>query len=269
MNCRVLCPVVFVGTLLTGGWLGTTTCARADLVHYFELNDQFQEGGGPPALVDYGGSFSSSTYSFGAASNQGLSLSGASINGIQYSILIDFMFTTAPATFGKILDFKNLVEDTGLYLTSGGFLLFFGPGELGATSIAQDVLVRMVLTRDSAEQVGVYLNGDLEFDFDDSGVGAEFARLSPNTIQFFNDDDVTGNGLSPERFPGLVDRIAIYDSPLSAAEVLALGGPGPLGPAAIPEPSSLLLAGVAGLGLAAFRRWRGKPKSSEPAPPVV
>jgi hypothetical protein len=110
---------------------------------------------------------------------------------------------------------------------------------------------RLIVTRSDsapdANQFTAYLNGALTgLSFADAGGASIFTG---GIMQFFKDDSSVA-----EAAPGIVDRIAIYDSPLTAGEVEALNGP-----AAVPEPGSLALSVAAGAAIALAvlrRRWQ-------------
>jgi len=82
------------------------------LTHDYDLTSSLNDQVGSAALVSLGGSISGSGYTF--AANQGLNLSSALANIANYSILMDFSFQNLSG-YRKILDFKNLASDDGLY----------------------------------------------------------------------------------------------------------------------------------------------------------
>jgi len=94
--------------------LGVAPIAGADTFTY-ELNGSYAESNGGPALVPHGGTLGPDGYTFGV--QQGLSLSGTGIFDV-YSIDIRFYFddiNASPNGYQRILEFKNLASDTGLY----------------------------------------------------------------------------------------------------------------------------------------------------------
>ncbi len=187
-------------------------------IHRYDLNGTYTDFYGGPSLSPNGGTLHATNYTFGP--NQGLSLSNALTNTGNYSILIDFSFTDLTG-YRRILDFKDRTSDTGLYNLDTA-LNFYNhiTGPPGA--FATNVLARMVITRDSTtDVVSGYVNGLPQFSFVDSGGDGIFSGTN-GIMNFFIDDLAVGN----EASAGLVDRISIYDTPLTAAEVLALGGPG-------------------------------------------
>src|SRR5262249_13350325 len=140
-----------------------------------------------------------------------------------YSIELDFQIATT-SNFSKIIDFKNLTADQGLY-NENTFLDFFNvaSGPNGAFSPNTDVQV--VLTRDgTTKQVVGYVNGVQQFTFGDTSDFAVFDAAN-SIVQFFKDD----TGTQAEASAGVVDRIRVYSEPLTAAQVNALfnsGAPG-------------------------------------------
>jgi hypothetical protein len=114
---RAVIACIFVTMMLPG----VAPIARADTFTY-NLNNR-PTAPNPP-LVSHGGTVGHTGYTFGV--QQGLSLSGTGIFDV-YSIDIQFYFddiNASPNGFQRILEFKNLASDTGLY-ERGGALLFF------------------------------------------------------------------------------------------------------------------------------------------------
>jgi hypothetical protein len=149
----------------------------------------------------------------------------------------------------KIIDFNARTTDDGFYFSPGNVLDFF-PFAGGPTVVNTPVDVHVVLTRDAATSaVNAYLNGALEFSFTDTS-GDGIFRGADSLAHFFEDDAATSFG---EASRGSVDCIRIYNSVLSAAAVRGLASCG--APSnSVPEPSTLLLAALGLLGLAALRR---------------
>src|SRR5271165_6304635 len=88
-------------SILISGML--VTASAATLTHNYDLTSSLNDTLWGPPLVSDGGTLSASGYTFGA--NQGLSLSSALTDAGNYSILMDFSFSTLTG-YRKILDFK-------------------------------------------------------------------------------------------------------------------------------------------------------------------
>lgn len=202
--------------------------------HVYTLNNTYADANGGPSLTPSGGTLSASGYTF--APNQGLSLSNALANGGNYSIDLTFSLTDLSG-YRKLLDFKNLGSDDGLYLLNGQ--LNFFPVVTGPTVIAPNQSVTVDLTRNAATQVVTgSLNGVQQFSFTDTGNIAVFDQPGA-LINFFEDDNVTGQR---EASGGMVTRITLNAPP------------------AVPEASTtasfglLLALGLGGLVVAAKRK---------------
>ncbi|HMO14585.1 MAG TPA: PEP-CTERM sorting domain-containing protein [Pirellulaceae bacterium] len=221
---RLFCGVIVWISVWTG------TYSYADLIHQYRLDGTFADDLGGAPLVSGGGSLGPTGYTF--AASQGLSFVSGLADPGNYSIETIFHFNELTG-YRKIIDFKDLTVDTGLYNISTQ-LTYYGGGAAGAPgSFSPGVDVRLIVTRDSATNVfTAYINGNYILDFTDSS-NLALANGPSNIIHFFMDDIATGGN---EAAPGFVDLIRFYNAPLSAAEVAALGGPG-----AVPEPSSSLV----------------------------
>lgn len=189
------------------------------------------------------------------AANQGPAVSGAFANPGIYSLEIFFSLDQL-SNYRRLVDFKNGVGDSGLYLNDGD-LSFYGPTGRVDTNYAAGEMLHIVLTRDADKVVRGYGQGAELFSFNDT-TGHDFGVFSgPDGIaRFFRD-----NG--SEASSGFVDFIRIYDRVLTTAEVGQLYGGGtpvrafdaPV--AAVPEPSiwAMLILGF-GVAGAAMRGRR-------------
>lgn len=207
--------------------------AFADLIHDYEFQNTLADSLGGPALTSLGGTLGAGTYTFGA--QQGLSLSNALTGGqdATYTIFMNFELD-ALTGYRKILDFKNLASDNGLYNLDTDLNYFnFAFGSTGA--FAPGTFAQVVLTRDNATGLVVgYVDGVQQISFTDTTSDAVF-NAANNVINFFQDDNVTGGR---ESSSGSVSQIKIFDTALSASDVAALSV------TTVPEPASLAIVGA-------------------------
>jgi hypothetical protein len=223
--------------------LATFAAQAADPTHLYLLGDTTDVYGGP-AIVGEGGTFGTSAlgatgYQFEA--NQGLVLSNVLTANI-YTIDFSYSFD-ATSGYRKLIDFKSLTNDAGLYSLSER--LNFYPISSGNVTLSAGTLARVTLTRDAAGVVAGYVNGVQEITFTDTGNQATFS--DPQQLgRLFHDDNATGGR---ESSSGFVDYVRIYDVALSAAEVGALTNP-------VPEPGTwaLMAAGLLAVGAVARRK---------------
>jgi hypothetical protein len=211
--------------------------------HQYRLDGNLADDLAGPDLVSAGGALDATGYSFGA--NQGLTM-GVDL-GTTYTIDLLFHFDTVNAGWNKIVDYKSLNLDSGMYTLNGSWNYCCGNSSFGAVVAGVDA--RLTLTRNGAGVVAIYVNGALNASFgNDSGIG----DFTGNFARFFIDDFATSQG---EARAGRVDFIRTFDSMLSATEVADLGNV----PSPIPEPASVALmvlglAGMAGVSSATRRR---------------
>ena len=174
-------------------------------VHVYELDGSLTDTKGGPDLVALGGTLTAGGYDFEA--NEGLNLSSANIDPDEYTIEIDFSFDDL-SDFQKVLDFKDLVADAGLY-THNDTLRFYSPHFISGNILSVDTLHHLVLSRDGVtEEVRASIDGTEVFRFVDMTDAAVFSATD-QIIRFFQDDNATGQN---EAASGFVDRIRLFDA---------------------------------------------------------
>jgi hypothetical protein len=247
---------VCVLSLVLAGVLLPSPGFPASITHTYDLNGSLTDGLGGPSLISAGGTLTATGYTFGP--NQGLTLSGGLVDDADYSLELVFNLETVIGD-RRLLDFKNLTKDTGLYVSNGA-LNFFISGFDGGTqvflgssaSIAAGQTVHLVFTRDDTTNAVVgYLNGVPDLSITDTGDRTVFTN---SVIHFFIDDTVEAAG-------GFVDLIRVYDGALTAAEVAALyngGTPVPSMPLAL-ERGTFVLDARANRDRATLQGWFSAP----------
>lgn len=201
--------------------------SRASLIHHYDLNGSLADSQGGKSLVAHvDGKLGAKGYAFGP--NQGLRLD-EKLGGV-YTIDMTFRFDAFNTynTYTRILDFRNLADDTGLYTWTDKFNLYNYGTTAGKMELGKDT--RLTITRDSGKQFKLYKNGDLVMSILDS---ASIADFTANAMHFFRD-----NGGEAGR--GAVDYISIYNHSMTDAEVKVLQPP----VAEVPEPGSLGMMGA-------------------------
>lgn len=187
-------------------------------------------------------------YQFNTVGGVGAGLR-AQTNGVisasSYSLVFYARIDVLSTALSKLIDFKNLTTDAGLYtaLTFPTFYNAVTPEDASLTAYPTS-FAQLALTRSAAGTVTTYLNGTSLFDFPDTNSLAVID--DPNSaneyLHFFFDDPnstIISSGLTIENPSGAIARLRLYDGDLSAAEVAALD--------TVPEPGMIALVGVAGM----------------------
>jgi len=182
-------------------------------LHDYRLANSFADERGGPALVGVGGAFDAGGYRF--ATNQGL-VATLALPTLVYTVDITFAFDTL-ASWRKVLDFKSLGSDTGLYTFDTSLQFVVVASAVFATSppvLVPATPTRVTLSRDATGHVIGSIAGAPLFTFDDTD---RVATLDASlTASFFIDDQSTG---SQEASAGVVRRIRIYDTALDATRL--------------------------------------------------
>lgn len=208
--------------------------------HQYRLDGSLADDFGGPALASAGGVLDATGYSFGA--NQGLTLPVDL--GTTYTIDLRFHFDDVNSGWNKIIDYKSLSSDSGMYTHNGAWWYCCGANSSnGPFNAVQDgVDARLTMTHSADGHVNIFINGLLNISLaNDGGIG----DFTGNSARFFIDDTVTNQN---EARAGRVDFIRTFNSVLSANDVAALGN-NPV--SAVPESgtAALMLLGLAGLGV--------------------
>lgn len=228
-------------TLLLG--LGLFSCANAALIKSYDFNGNYTDTNGNGLnLVASGGSLSNSGfYTFTA--NQGLRLDSALADISNYAIELRLRFDDSVSGWNKLIDFRTLDADNGLYVRNGALNYYRGGSNNMGGSITTGEFFTLAFVR-SGSTLSAFLNntalGSVSNDRGD-------AVAPDNILNFFVDDNRTGQR---ESFAGTVDFIRIHND----ASTL---GTSPTPPTqAVPEPKSLLVIALGVLGLGFARRLR-------------
>ncbi len=196
-------------------------------VHRYKLAGTFADEAGGPPLVGMGGVFDAGLgYKFEA--NQGLKLMGA-MPDAAYTVDLRFTFRDVGAcnptgeSFCKLLDFKNLALDEGLYVYKDK--LHFVISVVGTPVVVEsgpvfsaDREATVTLTRDADGSTKAYVDRKPVFDFVDSTAMAKF-NYQGQVAHFAVDDQPT---TPREASSGSFREIAIWNVVLTPSEIAAL-----------------------------------------------
>lgn len=136
------------------------------------------------------------------------------IDADEYSIVILFYFSEI-TSYRKLVDFKQLSTDFGLYNNSGT-IDFYNFEQSNDVLIQPNTFVQLVMTRAANSQTDIYINKIPQISFMDT---TEAAVISSNNLLYFFVDDFSTD---TEQSAGAVARISVYDTALSSAEVSEL-----------------------------------------------
>lgn len=179
----------------------------------------------------------------------GLSVStlGLLTNANAYTVDMIFKFNADNGTWKSILNAANRSSDNAFYVEPGNKLQVYPVGD-GPTTFTFGDYHRISLTNNGAGHVTAYFDGIFQFDLittvmDFSTYGGANAS---NLLTFFADN--TQGGGQGEFASGSVAQIRLFDGELNRDDVRDL----PDG--RLPEPGTLLLAGLSLAALGASRR---------------
>jgi len=188
--------------------------------HRYALTAGLADEFGGPSLTALGGVRDAAGYRFKMYT--GLSLAGG-VPAQAYTI--DLRLTLDQiAMYQKLVDFKDLSADEGLYVY-GESIDFMVSATQPPIEIETPALVvagkpiEITLTRTAAGLVTAYVDGAHPVAFDDGAAASAVFSHQGQVAHFFDDDVVT---TPSENAVGVVRQIAIWDVPLTAAQVAAL-----------------------------------------------
>lgn len=165
---------------------------------------------------------------------------GGSTYTSEYTLVIDLNVPSTPGTYTAILQEGGGDAD---YFIANGSLGVSAYGYVGNSSTFQDdTWYRLAISVDLGTSVASYLDGNL--------VGNHASPPGPDGKLSLAPNFAILRDNSGETHRALISQIALYDRPLSGAEVAALGDV----TSPIPEPGSAVLLGVGLLALVGLRR---------------
>lgn len=191
-------------TLILGLVFTGISGVQAAIISSYDFNYSLTdtEGVGPD-LEALGGTLTSDGYTF--SDNNGLRLSMGLGAVDQYAIEVGFRVTGSLSGYQKIIDFKELSEDYGLYMSRGQVRFYSVSSGLASLELDKDVVVGISLLN---KTISLYLDNVLLGEFDDDGT----AVASTNVLNFFVDDFKTRQR---ETMSGTLNFLRFHDHPSS------------------------------------------------------
>lgn len=172
----------------------------------------------------------------------GIAPNGGGLKVNRYSLMFDFKVDQATGMWHCLFQTDPVVTaNDGEYFirsTTGAL----GTLDLGYTTpfvVSANTWYRLILSVDNGNFFRAYINGSLVFEHNVRPIDHERYSLAP-TIHFFGDDDGDDGSID-------VAELAIWDYPLSEAEVSALGGVGIILPVELTSFKASLTDGVVNL----------------------
>ena len=131
----------------------------------------------------------------------------------RYTIAMEGRFDDVSG-YVRLVNFQGDAADTGFYIYAGGLSLYSN-GPVGIATIDPDEWVTIVATRTGGGRFRAYIDGQMILDVDDAS--STFGVVSAeNVLRFFRDNP------NREESSGAVDRIRLWDSALTTAQVVAI-----------------------------------------------
>lgn len=187
-------------------------------IHRYPLVGTNRDELGGPAVIDLGGAFEPGGYRFPAGA--GLAITNALPRAI-YTLDLEVGFDEVTG-YRKLVDFKSLTTDEGVYVFDGALQLVLDlSGTVVVTSAKRFTAGKaawVTITRDAAGRVTAYINGADPISFVDTAGVAEFSV--GGTVGYVAMDDIPTN--QTENSGGTLRAISIWDRSLTAAQVAAL-----------------------------------------------
>jgi hypothetical protein len=190
--------------------------APSSLAHQYSFAGNLDDDLGGPALESLGGTFDAGGYRFTAG--QGLRLVGVLPQTI-YSIELEVVLDRVDG-YNKVIDFKQLGTDAGLYVENGKLQFVVHPvmdcpnvGDCWTSPtqvFTAGTPTTIVLTRDPAGAIRASVGDQPQFVFPDSEASGTFDGA--NAVGHVMVDDTITNG--SEASGGVVRRVRIYTAPI-------------------------------------------------------
>jgi len=166
-----------------------------------------------------------------------------------YTVDMIFKFNADNHTWKSILNTSNRSSDNAFYVAPNNKLQVY-PVADGASTFSFGDYHRISLSNDGAGRVTAYFDGTFQFDLTTTVMDfSTYGAANPDQLLTFFADNLLGGGQG-EFASGSVALIRLYDGALTPGEV------GQLPDGSVPEPGTLLLAGLSLAALAGTRRRR-------------
>jgi hypothetical protein len=200
------------------------------------------------------------------AEQAGLSLTTTGlVASDNYSVEMVFSFSQNPNAWRRIIDVQERTSDNGFYVDPANNLDVY-PVAGSSALFTENTYHDVVLTVASGGTVVGYLDGVQQF----TTTTAVMNINNPDNLMNFFLDNTVGGGQG-EYSSGQIGLINLYNNVLTADQVARDAVNPFVGSSTVPEPSSLLMvgsAGLIGLGLKLRTRRRGIRAGFAPGPRV-